>query len=501
MFGVGVPEGTAGAVRQDVFAGPVAAAPTFASTRRLFRDSRLAPWALVCADLAVLQLSVVLAYWGRLALVPWFPDQFPPETYQGMAVGMLVLPAAYAFAQLYPGYRIPPVERLRRRVWANALVFGLLISWDYLVQNGLWSRGILVGTFFLVVVLSPMAEGFVRWLLIRAGRWGQPVVLVGAGTSVGEIAELLRSHPELGMVPIAHLVGDPEKWGEEIDGIPVLGPWSQSAQAVRRAKLAIVAAENTPSHKLTELSATLPFPRVIVVPGLTGLQSLWVEARDLGGVLGLEVKKNLILKRNRALKAFLDYAMAVPLLVFALPLLLCLIVAVKAISPGPAFYTQERRGLYGRKIRILKLRSMHLNADARLEAHLDMNPLCAEEWRRYFKLRNDPRVIPWIGSFLRKSSLDELPQLWNIAKGEMSLVGPRPFPDYHLAAFDPDFQDFRQSVKPGLTGLWQVSSRSDGDVGVQKALDTYYIRNWSPWLDLHILFRTILAVSTARGAH
>jgi lipopolysaccharide/colanic/teichoic acid biosynthesis glycosyltransferase len=144
---------------------------------------------------------------------------------------------------------------------------------------------------------------------------------------------------------------------------------------------------------------------------------------------------------------------------------------------------------------------MYPDAEHLLERYLDENPDEREHWKHFFKLRHDPRILPGIGHLLRKTSLDELPQFWNIIRGEMSLVGPRPFPLYHMNSFGEEFRNLRQSVPPGLTGFWQISERSDADLEVQEHLDTYYIRNWSPWLDLYILANTVKVVAMPRGAY
>jgi lipopolysaccharide/colanic/teichoic acid biosynthesis glycosyltransferase len=200
------------------------------------------------------------------------------------------------------------------------------------------------------------------------------------------------------------------------------------------------------------------------------------------------------------LKRGLDLVVVLLAAAMFLPLIGLAALAIQLVDRGPVFYAQERRGLGGRRIRVWKLRTMYCDAAARLERHLAENPAARAEWNRFFKLRHDPRVLPWIGGLMRRSSIDELPQVWNLLVGEMTLVGPRPLPDYHLAAFDGGFRHLRQTVVPGLTGLWQVSSPSDGDTAVLRRLDCAYIANRSLALDLQILLRTVAVVLTGRGA-
>ena len=243
------------------------------------------------------------------------------------------------------------------------------------------------------------------------------------------------------------------------------------------------------------------FRHVILIPDLLGIASLWVSARDLGGVLGLELRQNLLIPLNCWIKRGLDIAGALALAMIALPLIAASAIWIKWASRGPLIYRQEREGEGGRTLWMPKLRTMHMHADALLMRVLSQSPQARAEWARCFKLRKDPRILPGVGPLLRRTSLDELPQLWSVLKGEMSLVGPRPFPRYHLDGFGPRFRGLRRRVKPGLTGLWQVSDRSDGDLAVQEALDTYYIRNWSLWLDFYIIARTVGAVLFPKGAY
>jgi lipopolysaccharide/colanic/teichoic acid biosynthesis glycosyltransferase len=200
-------------------------------------------------------------------------------------------------------------------------------------------------------------------------------------------------------------------------------------------------------------------------------------------------------------KRALDLVLGLPLLALSIPIVALFALWIRKVSPGPAFYVQEREGYGGKTIRIWKLRTMQLNAESLLKECTDNNPKQARDWASCCKLRNDPRILPGVGHVLRRSSLDELPQLWNVLTGDMSLVGPRPFPFYHLKHFDPEFRRIRRQVRPGLTGLWQVSARADSDLGMQESLDTYYIRNWSLWMDVRVLASTFRAVVGGRGAY
>jgi Undecaprenyl-phosphate galactose phosphotransferase WbaP len=326
-------------------------------------------------------------------------------------------------------------------------------------------------------------------------------VILGAARTGKLIAKSLNRERVLGFVPVAYLDDEPSKWGTEVEGLPVLGPLSEGHALARRVRVAVLAMPGVGKNRLAYLAQRLRFSRLILVPDLFNLQSLWVSSVDMGGVLGLEIKRNLLRRHNRVLKHGMDYLISLPIALLSLPLLAVFMVWIKLVSPGSAFYTQAREGLKGKEIRIWKLRTMYEDAEARLEQTLASDPEAEAQWKRFYKLKDDPRILPGVGRLLRKTSLDELPQILNVLRGEMSLVGPRPFPYYHVEQFEPEFRKFRCSVRPGLTGLWQVSDRSDGDLEVQETLDSYYIRNWSLWLDVYLLLRTVGAVLAGKGAY
>jgi Undecaprenyl-phosphate galactose phosphotransferase WbaP len=457
--------------------------------------------ALILVDVSLAQVAFYAGaeVYGLLA-----GDGFPALGINPQLTSMaLVLPIGYCLLNVYRVHGQAPVERFPLRVKVTCLLFMLLLGWQYATQRMLWPLGAAAVTCLLALALSLTGESLVRGILIRWKLWGVPAVVIGAGPTGQRVARVLQQMPELGLRPIGFF-DDHRANGVPslvmIENVPVLGSIADSAGYSGQIETAIVTTPADAHETVDTLAMKLGYRNIIVVPELHDLPTLWVRPRDLNGLIGLQVRCNLLLRRNRLLKQTLDQLITLPLVVLSIPVLAVLALWVMAVSKGSPFYAQCRAGKAGRPIEVWKLRTMYPNAEALLERHLAEHPGAREEWNRYFKLTDDPRILPGVGHFLRRTSLDELPQIFNVIRGDMSLVGPRPFPHYHLDQFNGAFQSLRSSVTPGITGLWQVSARSDGDLEVQQALDTYYIRNWSLWLDLYILSRTMGAVLAGRGA-
>jgi Undecaprenyl-phosphate galactose phosphotransferase WbaP len=266
---------------------------------------------------------------------------------------------------------------------------------------------------------------------------------------------------------------------------------------VHRAVVAMPSASGAELSRLVEHSARL-FSHVYVLTRLTGLSSLGVEIRDIGSMMALEFQRSLLVPSHQAVKRALDIATSTALLILLAPVMAVIALLVRREAKAPVFFSQVRLGRDGRTFRMWKFRSMLPNGQAILEKLLAEDPQARAEWDANHKLRNDPRVTS-LGRILRKTSLDELPQLWNVLKGDMSLVGPRPIVKDEIVKYGEGY-DFYTRVVPGLTGLWQVSGRSDTTYGQRVDLDIFYVRNWSPWLDFYLLARTVTVVLTGRGS-
>lgn len=467
----------------------------------LFCERKWVKYVKVLVDILSLQFALVFAWMIRSYFCICLPLEMSARTYWDLAIALLLIPLAYWLKELYPGYGLATVERLRRRVRATFIFFVGFVSWDFFVHHPGRSRGIILLTFMFALVFPPIFQYLSRRLLLYFDCWGMPVIILGAGKTGEQLVWNLLHDKDLGLRPIAVLDDDESRWGGAIANVPIVGDLSKASEFSGTVTCAFLAIPSAGRDRIAELVRNLPFSSVIIIPNLSGIQSLWVEVRDLDGVVGLELKKKLFLSSNLCFKRFMDYFIGFPLFVLSIPVYVVAALWIVVASPGNPFYCQVREGLGGKKFKVWKLRTMYPQADKLLHEYLENNPAAKAEWNSHFKLKNDPRIINGIGTILRKTSLDELPQLWNVLKGEMSLVGPRPFPHYHLERFDEDFRCLRRSVLPGMTGLWQVSARSDGDLQVQESLDTYYIRNWSIWLDIYLLGRTFGVVFSGKGAY
>jgi Undecaprenyl-phosphate galactose phosphotransferase WbaP len=240
-------------------------------------------------------------------------------------------------------------------------------------------------------------------------------------------------------------------------------------------------------------------PHLLVLSDCSALPTLWSTARNGGRLSGIEVRNGLLLATLQGVKRAIDAAVILAAAPLVVPLVALAAALVKLGDGGSVFYGHTRIGRNGRPFRAWKFRTMRSDGDAILQDLLDRDLAAREQWERDRKLANDPRVTRF-GRLLRITSLDELPQLWNVLTGDMSLVGPRPIVRDEVRRYGEVFPLYA-TVKPGITGLWQVSGRNDVGYEERVRLDEFYVRHWSPWLDVYILAKTLVALVSRRGAY
>jgi undecaprenyl-phosphate galactose phosphotransferase len=367
-----------------------------------------------------------------------------------------------------------------------------------------------IGGFFAAWVFLlfavPMLRQGMRRLMAYAGLWNTPTALIGSGRNAGEAYSALRNSLSLGF-DVRHIVIDGASVPEGMDDlIPI--HLSNSSDIVKRltdagCRQVVIASDDAQNLQIADAVQRLIAADigVAIVPSLRGLPLFGLSTNYFFGkeILLLQVRNNLARLPYRILKRFLDIVGSVIIMVLLSPLLLAIAIAIMLNDNGSPIFTQRRVGYRGRDFACLKFRTMAHDAEERLSRWEEENPDLLQEYRRSnFKLRNDPRVTR-IGWWLRRTSLDELPQLVNVLVGHMSLVGPRPL----LAREIPDYGslDLYCLSRPGITGLWQISGRSQTTFQDRVAFDGWYIRNWSLWYDIVILFQTFSVLVRRDGAY
>lgn len=385
---------------------------------------------------------------------------------------------------MYPAAPLAPVEELRRLFGTSLLTHvGVLAFLAFVFQTTEgYSRFVIFLSGMMEAVLAQSFRNWIRFLLKKLDIGQIPVVLAGAGAVAEQVRAQLSSDSHTGFRVVLQ-VADPRAVVEESrrKGIKVL--------------LACLD-ERVLRTRMEEFSRW--FTYVEYLPTAKAFPVFGARAVSFGGVGCIEMVNHARMRVKRLQKRIVDTLFSALLFVVSFPLFVIIPILIKLTSRGPVFYRAERLGRHGRTIRVWKFRSMYADADRRLRSLLETDKALAEEFEKNFKLRDDPRITP-IGRFLRKTSIDELPQIFNVFRGEMALIGPRPIVEAEVGYYGADYPVF-SSVRPGITGLWQVSGRSDTDYSRRVALDTYYVLNWSPWMDIWIVIRTVYAVLLMRGA-
>ncbi|MEY2976571.1 MAG: undecaprenyl-phosphate galactose phosphotransferase WbaP [Prochlorotrichaceae cyanobacterium] len=461
------------------------------------------PWPTLClmvmTDFVSLAGAISLSIWGRL----WLGGTLNPEFYMRLWPLLFLFLLVYALQGLYPGVTIGPVDELRSISISTSLVYLFLGAVIFLFREGvLYSRGSFIAAWLFSIIFVLLGRMFLRHTFARRSWWGFPTIVLGAGKTGELVVRTLQKNAHLGLKPVVILDDDGQKRGE-LHGVPILGDLSLAPMLARRLNLsyAIVAMPGVESVQLLTLLEQYgqTFPHLLIIPDLFGMASLWVEAKDLAGVLGLEIRQQLLLPGPRFTKLVVDLTIATVLSILLLPFITAIALLIRLDSPGPIFYGHTRLGRGGQTFKAWKFRTMVKNADGVLEHYLQDHPNAREQWETNRKLKADPRITR-MGKILRRTSLDELPQLWNVLRRQMSLVGPRPIVDAEVVHYAEKFRLYTR-VLPGITGLWQVSGRSNTTYDDRVAFDAYYVRNWSVWLDIYILVKTVWVVLRGDGAY
>lgn len=388
----------------------------------------------------------------------------------------------------------------------RASVLMLLVDALYIYANRFTVSFISVLVGILLFIPATLAmRYFFRRGFFRLGWLSKSVIILGAGEAGKTFAQKITSSPFTIRRALCFIDDDDSKRGSVIEGVPVKGRVSdfKDIQQELHADEAVIAIPTASRQELAGILHMLEdsVKRVLYLPDMYMLTTSVAEIRSIDGMPIISSSQGLLNPVNIAVKTIIDYIGAVIALVIFSPLMIWAAYRIKKEDGGPVLFIQDRVGWKGRHFMTYKFRSMYTNADE-ITRELFKDPEIFAAYKKGNKMKVDPRLTK-IGAILRKTSIDELPQLFNILKGEMSLVGPRPLPqlDVDLVYSEEAVLKKVYAAKPGLTGIWQVSGRSDLDAAFRREINCYYVHNWSIWLDIAILIKTPLAVVAGKGAY
>ncbi len=465
-----------------------------------------APWWILLFDIVMINMAMLLAYVLRYRL-QWFVDVLfdaPFRSYLPFsAVFSVAIPLVLWLSGSYSHWRGRLwLEHVFRIMNAVSITFVVTMAWAFVVRPLVYSRLLLLESGIFMIILLSIDRAIASMIQTQQRKRGigtRRVVIVGAGEVGRRVMRTVVARPDLGYEIVGYVDDNPNKGQGKIGRFKGFGSLDNLSEIIE-------------SEDVHEVIITLPWNyhrRILnvlrecarrevkarLVPDIFQMSLSRVEVGDLGGVPLIEIREIAFSPAALVLKRATDLIISLVGLLILWPVFLLIGIAIKIDSPGPVFFKQERVGEDHEPFQIVKFRTMRKNAEREIDELRAIN----EADGPIFKIREDPRVTR-MGRFLRQTSLDELPQLINVIRGEMSLVGPRPpIPD-EVAQYKP-WHMKRLSVPPGITGLWQVSGRSELTFDEMVLLDLYYIEHWSPWLDLALLLRTVPKVVSGDGAY
>ncbi len=475
------------------------------------RYKKLAETGLLLAfDCLSVLFIFFISYEVRFGLLPLLVSDLPEGEPFSSPLHLVWITCVWLFFMLYEGLYTKVLSFWEEiiKLWKVSFLstFGVFAVVSIGKLSDEISRIVITTMGILSVFLLPVLRLSFKSLLRRLDLFKRRVLILGAGETGKLVAQAIKREPNYGYRILAFIDDAPDKAGGSVGGIRV-------AKGIRKASLYVkklgaqdvIIAMPSADKELIQSTVDRIQPiteRVLIIPDLFDIAVLGTSVQHFlyGDIISFEVKSNLSSPLNLALKRTFDITVSLLLLPLVLPLMGIIALLIRAESKGSAIFTQSRVGKGGKEFKIYKFRTMYEDAEQRLKELLSKDPKAREEWKRFRKIKNDPRITR-VGAFLRRTSLDELPQIINVLKGEMSLVGPRPVTAEEIREHYREKAVHYYRVPPGLTGLWQVMGRSNTSYDYRVALDVWYVRNWNPLLDVVILLKTVKVVLKREGAY
>ena len=461
----------------------------------------------ILTDIILINLAFAIAYFVRYELAlptePAFQDPYSRYAGQQVLLTLLLIVNFYQNKIWRRRRGESWLDETFRVAYATVTGIALMMAITFFIRPLAFSRLMLVWALIFIVIfisLARLARRLILGMRYRQGTSVDRVVIVGSGEAGRSVIRTLLARADLGYQALGYMDDGTGENNIGLGRIPHLGSMHQLRHILRKypdLHTVFIALPGEMHRQILQLVQVCQAHSVQaqVVPDLFQMSLNRVEFNNMAGIPLFSVRDVGMSRVEQILKRVLDVLLVLLVAPAALLLSAVIAVAIRLESPGPILYTAERVGKDGRRFKMIKFRSMVVNADNQKQALQEMN----EASGPIFKIRNDPRLTR-VGRIIRRLSLDELPQLWNVFRGEMSLVGPRPPLPEEVVQYQP-WHRRRLEVKGGLTGLWQVSGRSDLTFDEQCLLDIYYIENWSLTLDIRLILQTLPYLLSARGAY